>query len=413
MKKWETAKAEGRNRPGRLQGAGGELLAHLGRAARRAGALQCWHHPRGLRRRQGRRERVSGVAGGNSATGRRSQPRRALLRRATRRRRSRGSKRPSTPIPTHDGAGLRQPRRHRVPAGQGPATRRSIRRRSRSCAARSPSTAIRRQGLLDPGAHLLHDRGERSSPSSIWRTLVSSRPKRRRQVVPQFYNTLGLIQLRKKNVSLALKEFEQAVELDPKYIEAHLNIGAIGLPRAAVREGGERRSARCSSSTRRTSTRPSGSGSRCAAEEDRRGRELVQEGRGARPEELRGLLQPRRPLSGLQVATPTTEPQHGRRSITAVRGCGNDKRKSPMRSGASRTSTIPSRPSSSRRRWRPSEGAAGRDGAQQKAMRGAAEGQDGRATKPGRQTRARRRRPVTSAASRGRLREAGFRESRK
>lgn len=46
---------------------------------------------------------------------------------------------------------------------------------------------------------------------------------------PPIYNTLGLIQLRKKNPSRALKEFEQAVALDPKYIDAHLNIGAIGL----------------------------------------------------------------------------------------------------------------------------------------------------------------------------------------
>jgi len=43
------------------------------------------------------------------------------------------------------------------------------------------------------------------------------------------WNTLGLIQLRKKNPSMALKQFEQAVALDPKYIDAHLNIGAIGL----------------------------------------------------------------------------------------------------------------------------------------------------------------------------------------
>jgi tetratricopeptide (TPR) repeat protein len=43
------------------------------------------------------------------------------------------------------------------------------------------------------------------------------------------YNTQGLIQLRKKNVTGALKDFEQAVSLDPKYVEAHLNIGAIGL----------------------------------------------------------------------------------------------------------------------------------------------------------------------------------------
>jgi tetratricopeptide (TPR) repeat protein len=43
------------------------------------------------------------------------------------------------------------------------------------------------------------------------------------------YNTLGLIKLKRRNVTGALKEFEKAVELDPKYVEAHLNIGAIGL----------------------------------------------------------------------------------------------------------------------------------------------------------------------------------------
>ena len=43
------------------------------------------------------------------------------------------------------------------------------------------------------------------------------------------YNTLGLINLRKKNVTGALKEFKTAVELDPKFVEAHLNIGAISL----------------------------------------------------------------------------------------------------------------------------------------------------------------------------------------
>ncbi len=43
------------------------------------------------------------------------------------------------------------------------------------------------------------------------------------------YNTLGLINLKRKNVSNALREFEKAVELDPNFVEAHLNIGAIGL----------------------------------------------------------------------------------------------------------------------------------------------------------------------------------------
>jgi tetratricopeptide (TPR) repeat protein len=45
----------------------------------------------------------------------------------------------------------------------------------------------------------------------------------------QLYNTLGLIKLRRKLVSEALRQFELAVQYDPKYIEAHLNIGAIGL----------------------------------------------------------------------------------------------------------------------------------------------------------------------------------------
>ena len=43
------------------------------------------------------------------------------------------------------------------------------------------------------------------------------------------YNTMGLINLKRKNVSNALREFEKAVELDPQFVEAHLNIGAIGL----------------------------------------------------------------------------------------------------------------------------------------------------------------------------------------
>jgi tetratricopeptide (TPR) repeat protein len=43
------------------------------------------------------------------------------------------------------------------------------------------------------------------------------------------YNTLGLINLRKKNVTGALQEFKKAAELEPHYVEAQLNIGAITL----------------------------------------------------------------------------------------------------------------------------------------------------------------------------------------
>lgn len=56
--------------------------------------------------------------------------------------------------------------------------------------------------------------------------------KQEREIDDKFapiYNTLGLIQLKKKNPSEALRQFEKAVSLDPNMIEAHLNIGAIGL----------------------------------------------------------------------------------------------------------------------------------------------------------------------------------------
>ena len=43
------------------------------------------------------------------------------------------------------------------------------------------------------------------------------------------YNTLGLIKLRKKNVTGALQEFRKAADLEPGYVEAQLNIGAITL----------------------------------------------------------------------------------------------------------------------------------------------------------------------------------------
>ncbi len=59
--------------------------------------------------------------------------------------------------------------------------------------------------------------------------LVCNQGKELDKNYPPIYNTLGLINLRKKYMSVALKNFEQAASLDPKYVEAHLNIGAIGL----------------------------------------------------------------------------------------------------------------------------------------------------------------------------------------
>src|SRR6185437_13846734 len=43
------------------------------------------------------------------------------------------------------------------------------------------------------------------------------------------YNTLGLIELKKKNISPAIKQFKQAVELNPKLAEARLNLAVLSL----------------------------------------------------------------------------------------------------------------------------------------------------------------------------------------
>lgn len=43
------------------------------------------------------------------------------------------------------------------------------------------------------------------------------------------HNTLGLILLKLNNVTVALKEFNAAVGIDPDFAEAHMNIGAISL----------------------------------------------------------------------------------------------------------------------------------------------------------------------------------------
>ncbi|MSP59379.1 MAG: tetratricopeptide repeat protein [Myxococcales bacterium] len=59
--------------------------------------------------------------------------------------------------------------------------------------------------------------------------LVCKQAKEVNAEFPQIYNTLGLIKLKKKNVTGALGEFRKAAELDPKYVEAQLNIGAITL----------------------------------------------------------------------------------------------------------------------------------------------------------------------------------------
>ncbi len=43
------------------------------------------------------------------------------------------------------------------------------------------------------------------------------------------YNTLGLIELKKKSVTASLGHFRRAIEMNPKFTEAHLNLGALSL----------------------------------------------------------------------------------------------------------------------------------------------------------------------------------------
>src|SRR4030095_7931356 len=59
--------------------------------------------------------------------------------------------------------------------------------------------------------------------------LVCDQAKLSSDAYAPIYHTLGLIRLRQKNVTGALKEFSRAIELDPNYTEAHLNVGAISV----------------------------------------------------------------------------------------------------------------------------------------------------------------------------------------
>lgn len=78
-------------------------------------------------------------------------------------------------------------------------------------------------------ALIYYTEGQHSKAKLELAELVIKQAKEVNDKYAPIYNTEGLIKLRKKNVTGALKEFEQAVQYDPKYVEAYLNIGAIGL----------------------------------------------------------------------------------------------------------------------------------------------------------------------------------------
>jgi tetratricopeptide (TPR) repeat protein len=59
--------------------------------------------------------------------------------------------------------------------------------------------------------------------------LVIDEGKKINDEYPPLYNTMGLIKLRRKDVTGALNEFRRAVTLDSGFIEAQLNVAAISL----------------------------------------------------------------------------------------------------------------------------------------------------------------------------------------
>ena len=245
-------------------------------------------HPRELRLRQGRRERVPGGAVGQPGVwAGDGQPRRALLQaeqpgdgEVVVRKGHRGR-------PGARRRGLRQPRRHRTTT-QGKQTgdqRDSTRRRSRNLrrALAIDAYDVKAYSIL---ALVYYTIAENDKSKLDLAELVCKQAQTRSRAARTTRRSTtrsGLIQLRKKNPSMALKQFEQAVALDPKYVDAHLNIGAIGLSTrqyekaaAVVRGGAQARAEELG--------RDHGNGRGAARpQEDRRGGELVQEGGRARP----------------------------------------------------------------------------------------------------------------------------------
>jgi len=73
------------------------------------------------------------------------------------------------------------------------------------------------------------DEGETPKPKEIGReagTGVTADMKKQLAVV---HNTLGLVELKKKNISPAIKQFKEAVSLNPNFAEARMNLASLSL----------------------------------------------------------------------------------------------------------------------------------------------------------------------------------------
>jgi tetratricopeptide (TPR) repeat protein len=80
----------------------------------------------------------------------------------------------------------------------------------------------------DALATLVFDRAKTSADLETARLICVQAAKQRPDYAP-VYNVLGLVLLRMNEVTRALRQFRQAVELDDRFTEAHMNIGAITL----------------------------------------------------------------------------------------------------------------------------------------------------------------------------------------
>ena len=77
-------------------------------------------------------------------------------------------------------------------------------------------------------ALVLYDHAKNDSQLEMARLICVQATKVDKKYAP-VYNILGLILLKQQNVTPALAEFRKAVALNPNFIEAHMNIGAITL----------------------------------------------------------------------------------------------------------------------------------------------------------------------------------------
>lgn len=83
-------------------------------------------------------------------------------------------------------------------------------------------------GAYEGKAVLVYDHAKDKSQLEIARLICIQAIDRFPNYAP-VHNVLGLVLLRMSEVTRALKEFRQAVALDPNLIDAHMNIGAITL----------------------------------------------------------------------------------------------------------------------------------------------------------------------------------------